>query len=73
LRDDCVRQVSSRVVVDFVLVRCFSYLMGGCSLAKEQQMRYPELQKAQAAADVARELLKSMAAGSMTSATIKRA
>ena len=34
-------------------------------------MRHPESQKAQAAADVARELLKSMAAGSMTSATIK--
>lgn len=34
-------------------------------------MRYPESQKAQAAADVARELLASMAQGSMTSSTIK--
>ena len=34
-------------------------------------MRHPESQKIAAAADVARELLKSMAAGSMTSATIK--
>lgn len=34
-------------------------------------MRYPESQKIAAAADVARELLKSMAAGAMTSATIR--
>jgi hypothetical protein len=34
-------------------------------------MRHPESQKIAAAADVPRELLKSMAAGSMTSATIK--